>query len=136
MPRNYKKKGNVNSYTQEQFEAAKEAIKKNSIRKVSRDLNIPFSTLRDWHNNPNIVLGSGNTTVLSVKDEDCLVSALEFTAKCGFPPGRDDIKNMVQSYVKHTGIKTPFKDGRPGRDWIVLFEKRHKQRLRRRKPDP
>ena len=62
MPRNYKKKGNVNSYTQEQFEAAKEAIKKNSIRKVSRDLNIPFSTLRDWHNNPNIVLGSGNTT--------------------------------------------------------------------------
>ena len=42
---------------------------------------------------------------------------------------------MVQSYVKATNIKTPFNDGRPGPDWMLLFEHRHAVILTRRKPE-
>ena len=135
MPRNYKKKDKRNTYDQNILETALEALKTTKLGKVSKDLNIPLTTLRRWRDNPNIVLGSGKKTVLSKSEEDLIVTALEFTAKCGYPQGREDIKDMVQSFIKHTGRKTPFKDDRPGRDWIVLFERRHKNRLRRRKPE-
>ena len=135
MPRKYKKVSNRVSYTSEQFEAAKEALKNTNIRKVSKDFNIPYTTLQRWRAKPNLIIGTGKMTILNDIEEGLIVSALEFTAKCGFPQGRDDIKNMVQSYVKHTGKHTPFRDGRPGRDWVVLFERRHKARLKRRKPE-
>ena len=35
----------------------------------------------------------------------------------------------------YTRRKSPFLKERPGRDWIVLFERRHKKRLTKRKPE-
>ena len=32
---------------------------------------------------------------------------------------------MVQSFVKSQKLKTPFKNGRPGKDFCQRFEKRH-----------
>ena len=58
-----------------------------------------------------------------------------FTAKCGFPQGRDEVKDMVQSFIKATKRESPFEDDRPGRDWIILFEKRHKDELNKRDPE-
>ena len=59
MPRTYKKVSNRVSYTNEQFEAAKEALKNTNIRKVSKDFNIPYTTLQNWRTMPNLTIGTG-----------------------------------------------------------------------------
>lgn len=48
---------------------------------------------------------------------------------------RLDLKYMVTSYVTSVGRSTPFKDNIPGYDFIVGFEKRWKEELKRCKPD-
>ena len=135
MVRNYKKKNNNNTYDQKTLETALEALKTSSIRKVAKDMSIPYTTVQRWHNNPKISVGPGRPTVLTASEEDLIVTALLFTAKCGFPQDRGEVKDMVQSFIKHTGRETPFQDGRPGRDWIVSFEKRHHNKLRKRWPE-
>ena len=47
----------------------------------------------------------------------------------GFGMTRNQIKDMIQSYVKFTNRQTPFKDGRPGPDWMNGFEDRHKDQI-------
>ena len=42
---------------------------------------------------------------------------------------------MVESFVKSVGRVNPFKDGRPGPEWILTFEKRNATLLTRRKPE-
>ena len=120
-------------YTQEQFIAVKEALKKNSCNSVSIFFKIPRTTIQQWVLRPNLQLGSGNATVLAPAEENLLVEALNYLASCGFPQSRDNLKDMVQSYVLDMKKKTPFKDGRPGKDWVLGFERRHVNNLRRRK---
>ena len=36
----------------------------------------------------------------------------------GFSPTREQIKDLVQEYVHNHELRTPFKDGRPGKDWL------------------
>ena len=57
--------------------------------------------------------------------EEKLITALLFTADCGLPLKRNNVKNMVQSYVKASKKNTPFNCGRPGPEWMKLFEQRH-----------
>ena len=42
---------------------------------------------------------------------------------------------MVQSFIQSVGRVNPFKDGRPGPDWILNFERRNDSLLTRRKPE-
>lgn len=105
----------------------------NSMRQVARNLGIPFATLADWkRKGPDIKLGSGGQTVLSRGEENVIVDALVWSGKMGFPQGRDELKDMVQSYVNSSGKRTPFTHGRPGKDWTRAFEDRHKASIRRR----
>lgn len=46
-------------------------------------------------------------------------------AKWGFPLSRDEVLSVVQEYVEISGIKTPFKNGKPGHDWFKAFLARH-----------
>ena len=135
MVRHYKKKTNRPQYDQETLQTALKELKTKSFGQVSRNMKIPKSTLRGWQNNPHISLGSGHPTVISEKEEKLIVCALVFTAKCGFPQGRDEVKDMVQSFIKATKRESPFEDDRPGRDWIILFENRHKDELNKRDPE-
>ena len=48
-------------------------------------------------------------------------------------PSVDEIKSLVQDYVTANKIKTPFKDGRPGKDWVYAFMKRQKLNTKGRK---
>ncbi|CAL4077478.1 unnamed protein product, partial [Meganyctiphanes norvegica] len=106
-----------------------------AFRQVSLRLHIPLGTLARWRRNPRIILGTGNNTALNVHEEQLLVEALNYTLKCGFPQTRDDLKDMVQSYVIAKG-KNPFTNGRPGDDWALNFERRHKDTLRRKNREP
>ena len=40
---------------------------------------------------------------------------------------------MVYSYVNSIGKVTPFRDRRPGHDWVLNFERRHYGKLRKKR---
>ena len=132
MVRHSKQTGAHKVYTEDQKEAALELFKTKKITQVSRELGIPRSTLRGWVANPNIKLGSGHPTVFEPWEENLIIDVIVYLGEQGFPMGREEIKNMVQNYVKSSGKVTPFPNGRPGPDWTLLFEKRHKDRFTRR----
>ena len=135
MVSNYKKKGKCKEYTEADKVCALEALNSGLVtfKQISVDLGIPISTLNRWKQNPHMVLGSGKTCVFSPAEEELMVVAIEYCAKCGFPITRDLLKDMVQSYVTSTGKKTPFRLNRPGDAWILAFERRHRDRISRRK---
>ena len=66
MPGRGQGKRGCAKYTQQQFEAAMEAVKTQSIRSVAGALKIPRSTLQDWINNPDAVCGTGVKRVFSM----------------------------------------------------------------------
>ena len=119
MPRYYKRISDRPKYDEETKDTALKAIQKcDNVEQVSREMKIPPTTLKRWRANPSIRLGSGGPTVLNESEENLLVEAILYTAKCGFSQGRNEVKDMVESYIRNTGRKTPFKDGRPGNEWI------------------
>ena len=133
MVRNYVKKGTYDEYTQEQKEQFFKALKQGkSIRSQATELNIPYSTLRRWSRDPNIVLGTGNTCALMPCEEELLVIALEYCSIMGVPFTRHRLTRFVQSYCSAANIKTNFKNGLPGKDWLAGFERRHKGNITRR----
>ena len=73
------------------------ALETKSERQVSKDFNVPKSTLRGWKTKPNLKLGSGGHTALTLEEENLLVDALEYAAECGFPQSRTEVKDMVES---------------------------------------
>ena len=133
MVRNYQKKGA--KYTVEQKYAVLEALKTASLSKVSRDFGIPRMTIKRWIDNPKIVLGSGNTTELTPREEELLAEAINYCSSFGFPQTREKVKDIIQNYVSCIGKRTAFKDGRPGSDWVRGFEKCHRAAFRRRRRD-
>ena len=135
MPRTYIKK-TTPTYDSNDLQRAREEVQKGvSVYAAAKKFNIPYETLRRWKECPPTHQGAGRGTVLSKEEEKFIVDALVYTAKCGYPMDRQDLKYMVSSYVKSVGRKTPFKNNMPGYDFIVGFEKRWKDELVRRKPE-
>ena len=124
------------NYTQEFCSEVQEAIKKGmSMRKASKHFKIPYTTVHRWVNNPDLKVGAGRPTALSQEAEELIIVALETLASWGHSQDRDQLKDIVQSFVLATGIATPFTNGRPGPDWCKGFEERWAHRLKRRKPE-
>ena len=44
----------------------------------------------------------------------------------GFSPTRSQVTDLVKDYVTLHDIKTPFKENRPGKEWLRNFMKRNK----------
>lgn len=77
------------------------------------------------------MVGSGRKPALSEKEERDLAECIRALCEAGFSPSPDEIKNLVRDYVQANSLKTPFKDGRPGKDWFHSFLQR--QRLSTKK---
>lgn len=136
MPRTYIAKGSK-KYSDADLEIAIRKVTEGmTIIKASKDYSVPYETLRRWVTKPPSVKGSRGQTALSVDEERLIVEALKFTARCGYPLGRKDVLDMVQSYMNsHPERNTPFKDNRPGPDWARNFEKRWEKEIGKRKPE-
>ena len=63
-------------------------------------------------------VGSGRSTTLSLDAEEKLAKCIGTICNLGFSPSREKIKDLVQAYVHNHELKTLFKDGRPGKDWL------------------
>ena len=93
---------------------------------------ISKSTLFGWKKNPKIVLGTGNTTVLSKEEEGLIVHAFKFLSDGGIPMNRIQLLAIVRQFCEAAGRATPFAGNVPGKRWLQLFGKRHHQTLRLR----
>ena len=135
MVSNYKKKGKCKEYTEDDKVRALEALHSGlmTFKQISQDLGIPTSTLNRWKQNPHMVLGSGKTCVFSPTEEELMVVAIEYCARCGFPITREMLKDMVHTFVSSSGKRTPFRGDKPGDAWVLSFERRHRDRISRRK---
>ena len=57
------------------------------------------------------------------------------TGNLGWPVHRDDIARIIGSYCKLIGRKTSFKNGIPGKDYMICFLRRHKGDLSTKKAE-
>lgn len=130
MPRTYIKKrgpqGNRN-YDMRYLERAVRAVKSGrmTIRGASEQYAIPFSTVRRWVKQPNL-LKYGGQTALCENDERNLVEGLLTCANWGFPQQPRDVKTIVQSFIDKEGRHvSQFRNNRPGSEWVKNFLKRN-----------
>ena len=100
-----------------------------TIKGTARRFNIPESTLRHRMKmlaNGKELVGSGRKTALTPDMERDLAHCIQTLCNAGFSPSADEVKNLVQDFVIANKLKTPFKDGRPGKDWFKQFLSRQK----------
>ena len=136
MPRQHQRKTTTNYDPTKKGEIVEEALNSpQSICSIAKKYNVPKTTLLRWVKNPTAKTGSGGTTVLSQHEEELLATAIAYLARYGFPQDRTDIIDMTESFVTNMRRVNPFKDNRPGIDWVRGFEKRQKKVLTRRKPE-
>ena len=135
MVRHYNKKGLKKVYTnEERTRALSLFMYHKSVKKASMLSGVPCSTLYDWICLPDRPMGTGKKCALKQWEEDDLVDIIVFFAENGFPMRREQVKDMVQSYIKFSKQnqpKHPFGvEGRPGKDWMLQFEKRHSDKIK------
>jgi hypothetical protein len=133
MPRKYIKK-KVQKYSNEDLQLAIAAVHDGeNCYSVSKKYNIPNSTLHDSITGKSKKIGPGKPTVLSVIEEECIVTALAYAGKFGWPFYRADLKLIVQEYVSLMEIKVPWGPDGPGYDFLKAFEKRWEHKISQRK---
>jgi hypothetical protein len=62
---------------------------------------------------------------LTEAEEQLLATALKFLGDSNQGQDREDVQNMVEEFIRATNRPNPFKELKPGIDWIHGFEKRH-----------
>lgn len=77
------------------------------------------------------LVGSGRQQALSKEMEKELAECLAAMNRTGFSPTKDDIKDLVKEFVEINNIKTPFKDNRPGKDWLNAFLNRNRLSMKK-----
>ena len=92
--------------------------KKKSVYYASRQTGVPYKTLRrQITHESNIVIGkAGRKPVLSMEEEEQLITALKYSAEFGYPQDRDDAAEMVQTFLDSLDRPNPFNNNYPGKD--------------------
>ena len=137
MPRHYVKKTDGPKYTQDDLQnALLEVEKGSSVYAAAKKHGVPEQTVRRWVIKQPSHAGPGRKSFLTTDEEKCIVVALQFLGKCGFPFDRRDVLNLVESYLnENPNSQKPFPNGKPGIEWIRGFEKRWKHELGKRKAE-
>ena len=65
-----------------------------------------------------------------------IVHAVQKLGDWGFGIDRDVVARVVQDVIKSDNRTSPFKNGKPGRDWMYGFERRWQNELTRRVAQP
>ena len=96
-----------------------------SLRRFAKAKGVPFTTAQRWVNQPPSKKKVGRPTVMTEEEENLLATALKFLGDSNMGRDRDDVRNMVQAFLQVTKRPNPFKDLKPGMEWLRGFEKRH-----------
>ena len=115
-----------NKYFKEDLEYAVAQVKNGqSLYSVTKSSQIPFTTLQCHVSNPPKQPRAGRPNFFSEDEAQWLVAAVQYSFKCGLPLGHKGICCLAQQFLKKEERLNPFKDDKPGMDWI-----RKKQRKR------
>lgn len=131
MVRNYKKKeeGGRRSFekSQEMIHAYNAVMKKEmSLNQASKYYGVnKKSLLRRVNGEIPVDAHAGRGTTLSSLFEEELAECLKLLASWGWGFSTEELKNVVQEFIESVKLETPFVGGRPGKDWIQGFLKRH-----------
>ena len=140
MPRNYIKKTSGPSYTQQDLRRAIEDVqnRNKTYRQAQVFYGVPIAVIcqRVSGNRRTAIdcTSRGRKTALSAEVEEIIEKSLISRAEYGYPCDKNELQELVKTYVEMKDIKTPFKNNRPGDDWYFDFLKRH-PRLSIKKPE-
>ncbi|XP_044003732.1 MFS-type transporter clz9-like [Aphidius gifuensis] len=118
----------TSKYNEADLEEALSRIRNGqSVRSVSKQLNIPKSTLADKKKSTSkkTIQRKGPECVLGIENEIQLVKWIMYMSEHGFPITRIQLFNSVQLLLKHLKKKSPFTNNRPGKHWLSSFMSRH-----------
>ncbi|KAF2889862.1 hypothetical protein ILUMI_16311 [Ignelater luminosus] len=102
---------------------------------------------RENINIPENKMGGRSPTALSASVENQIAESLKARARMGYPCNKEELRDLVETYVVQNNLETLFKDDRPGLGWYYNFMSRHKglsfkkpehlqiARKKQRKPD-
>jgi hypothetical protein len=134
--RNYVRKGKP--YTQESLQEAIDNVrsKRVSLRAAAKSLGMAPSTLKiKMDQDPRLAVDNrGKTTVLTKGQEQSLADHLRTLTKWGYGLSCDTVLEVVREFCIENDIKTPFKDGKPGRGWFKSFCERQSLKLKNTEP--
>ena len=109
-----------------------------SLHIVCKRYSVPYPTGHRWLNKYSLDIAIstrvGRPAAISQEEEELLVVAIEYSAKCGFPFDRNDIVDIKKIFFLSSGRKNQFHNGKPGKDWLSSFIRRNKRRITPRKP--
>lgn len=131
MPAN---KSTFLKYSEDAVKAAVEDVrlKRISIRAAAKKYGVPRTTLKyKLDGTTPMERKMGPPSTLTQKEEVELVKWVENMAKAGFPITVEQLCISVERYVKEMKRDSPFKDGRPGRTWVIGFLRRNPSISRR-----
>ena len=139
MPRKYKKKVNSGyaNFTEESMNNAVADVRAGllSIKKAAFKYGVKRPTLMNCLK--HVHCGSvGRPTILTRDEEAVIVHAVQKLGDWGFGIDRDVVARVVQDFINSDNRDTPFRNGKPGRDWMYGFEHRWKNELTRRVAQP
>lgn len=96
-----------------------------SVYKASKLYNVPETTLRNKRQDLYSNEKCGKKPVLNLNEEEQIVDWIHYLCKCGFPVTKKQLLHTVSKLVKDLGRPNKFKDGVPGKKWILGFTQRH-----------
>ena len=115
-------------YSQENLTKAVDAVKSRqmSVRKAAAWYHVPKSTIQDQVSG-KVAPGAkaGAQPVFPKEVEDCISAKIKEAAQSGFGVSRMQLAAKAAQIARQMRIKTPFRNGVPGKDWISAFRKRH-----------
>lgn len=125
-------------YMTEALQAATNMVlrERKSCRAVAMRFNIPPTTLYNHvKKNKGCTIGAGHPTVLSQKEEEEIVAAIQALQEIGFALTKELVSIVIRDYLKDQDYRpNPFKNCLPGKDWWQLFLKRWNSEISIRKP--
>ena len=136
MPKKYERKYKQ-TWTKDQMSQAITEIESGGSIRVAKKFSINESTIRSRLERKKIsgvsFIGFGRPTVFSKKIENQLATCIKKMCSVGFSPTTNEVKKLVQEYVKDNNISTPFTDTMPGKGWFNGFMSRNKILLKKSK---
>ncbi len=131
MVRHYKRKGMKMKWTEEDTEKAIAHAKHHrNVKAAARLFKVSPSTLRYRISEKGGQIG--HPAALSPAQEREIVDTCMLFSEWGFGLGRREVDSVLQSYLKYTLQKNPFRDDVPGEGWWSGFIRRHPELSRRR----
>ena len=96
-----------------------------SLNKASKQYGIPKTTLQNAVQHKYEGHKDGYRTVLSAEEENRIADWAMHMARIGYGRTRQELANTVKKILDDDGRITPFKENRPGKEWLNGFFRRH-----------